>query len=173
MHVYRFRLLNDEYDDFLRDIEIGSNQTFSDFHDVIRKAAGIDSNELASFFVCDRKWKKQQEITLVDMGDGYIEMNRSILKDFVTEPQQHLLYEYNILNQGLLYIELISVFKSKPDKKYPAITKSVGSLFDQKKMNEDNFTPPEVDQNELLKEFEALLKGEMEVDDFEPDYDDD
>ena len=172
MLIYRFRLLNDEDDDFLRDIEIGSNQTFSDFHDVIRKAAGINSNELASFFVCDRKWQKQQEITLVDMGDEYIEMTRSILKDFVTEPQQRLLYEYNILSQGVLFIELIASFKSKPDKKYPAITKSVGYLFDQKKMNEDNFTPPEVDQNELLKEFEAILKGEMEVDDFEPDFDD-
>ena len=172
MNIYRFRLLNDEYDDFLRDIEIGSNQTFSDFHDVIRKAAGINSNELASFFVCDKKWQKLQEITLVDMGDGHIEMNRSILKDFVTERQQHLLYEYNILSQGALYIELISVFQSESDKKYPAITKSVGSLFDQKRMNEDNFTPPEADQNELLKEFEALLKGEMDGDDYEPDFDD-
>ncbi|MCK5840475.1 MAG: hypothetical protein KAG99_11540 [Bacteroidales bacterium] len=172
MHIYRFRLLNDEDDDFLRDIEIGSNQTFSDFHDVIRKAAGINSNELASFFVCDKKWQKQLEITLVDMGEGFIEMNRSILKDFVTEPKQRLLYEYNILSQGALFIELIASFKSKSDKKYPAITKSVGYLFDQKKMNEDNFTPPEVDQNELLKEFEAILKGEMEVDDFEPDFDD-
>ena len=165
-------MLNDGDDDFLRDIEIGSNQTFIDFHDVIRKAAGINSNELASFFVCDKKWHKLQEITLVDMGEGYIEMNRSILKDFVTEPQQHLIYEYNILSQDALYIELISIVKSESDKKYPAITNSVGSLFDQKKMNEDNFTPPEVDQNELLKEFEALLKGGVDGDDFEPDFDD-
>ena len=186
MHIYRFRLLNDEYDDFLRDIEIGSTHTFSDFHEVIRKTAGINSNELASFFVCDKKWQKLQEITLVDMGDGYIDsdqdeeicnsttavMNRSLLKDFITEPQQRLLYEYNILNQGALYIELISIFESESDKKYPAITKSVGSLFGQKRMNEDNFTPPEVDQNELLKEFEALLKGEMDDDDYEPDFDD-
>ena len=83
-----------------------------------------------------------------------------------------MLYEYDILNQGVIYIELISILKFESGKKYPAITRSVGSFFDQKKMDEDNFTPPEVDQNELLKEFEALLKGEMDGDDYEPDFDD-
>jgi hypothetical protein len=191
MHVYRFRLLNDENDDFLREIEIGSNQTFIDFHEVIRKTTGFNGNELASFFVCDIKWQKLQEITLIDMESGYNDsdqdeeiedsssndtsiaiMDRSVLKNFITEPQQRLLYEYDILNQGAIYIELISILKFESDKKYPAITKSVGSLFDQKRMNEDNFTPPEVDQNELLKEFEELLKGEMDGDDFEPYFDD-
>ncbi len=191
MHVYRFRLLNDENDDFLRDIEIASNQTFSDFHEVIRKTAGFNGNELASFFVCDMRWQKLQEITLIDMEAGYNDsdqdeesddsssndtstaiMDRSVLKDFITEPQQRLLYEYDILNQGAIYIELISILKFESDKKYPIITKSVGSFFDQKKMNEDNFTPPEVDQNELLKEFEELLKGNTDSDDFESYFDD-
>ncbi len=191
MHVYRFRLLNDENDDFMRDIEIASNQTFSDFHEVIRKTTGFIGSELASFFVCDKKWQKLQEITLIDMGSGYGDsdqdeeskkfssndtstaiMDQSVLKDFIIDPQQRLLYEYDILNQGAIYIELISVLKFESGKKYPAITKSVGSFFDQKKMNEDNFTPPEVDQNELLKEFEELLKGNMDSDDFESYFDD-
>ena len=191
MHVYRFRLLSDEYDDFLRDIEIGSNQTFSDFHEVIQKTAGINDNDLASFFVCNKKWQKLQEITLIDMegryrdsdqddeieepssfGTSHAIMDRSVLKDFITEPQQRLLYEYDNLNQGAFYIELISILKFESDKKYPVITKSVGSLFDQKKMNEDNFIPPEVDKSKLLKEFEELLKGNMDGDDFESYFDD-
>ncbi len=191
MHVYRFRLLNDEHDDFLRDIEIGSNQTFSDFHEIIQKTAGINDNDLASFFVCNKKWQKLQEITLIDMegryrdsdqddeieepssfGTSHAIMDRSVLKDFITEPQQRLLYEYDNLNQGAFYIELISILKFESDKKYPVITKSVGSLFDQKKMNEDNFIPPEVDKSKLLKEFEELLKGNMDGDDFESYFDD-
>ena len=105
-------------------------------------------------------------------GTSHAIMDRSVLKDFITEPQQRLLYEYDNLNQGAFYIELISILKFESDKKYPVITKSVGSLFDQKKMNEDNFIPPEVDKSKLLKEFEELLKGNMDGDDFESYFDD-
>ena len=68
MQVYRFRLLFEEQEDFLRDIEIKPGQTFKDFHDVILQSVDIESNELASFFICDPGWSKEREITLIDMG---------------------------------------------------------------------------------------------------------
>ena len=52
MHAYRFRMLMDDQEDFLRDFEILSSQTFLDFHNLIRESVELQGNELASFFVC-------------------------------------------------------------------------------------------------------------------------
>ena len=68
MQVYRFRILFEEQEEFLRDIEIKPGQTFKDFHDIILQSVDIESNELASFFICDPGWSKLREITLIDMG---------------------------------------------------------------------------------------------------------
>ena len=59
MYIYKFRLLYDEIEGFVRDYEIGAKQTFKDFHDIILKSIpGLDPKELASFYICDRKWNK-------------------------------------------------------------------------------------------------------------------
>ena len=69
MYIYKFRLLYDEIEGFVRDYEIGAKQTFKDFHDIILQSIkGLDPKELASFYICDRKWNKLKEITLFDMN---------------------------------------------------------------------------------------------------------
>jgi hypothetical protein len=188
MHAYKFRLLSDENDEFLRDIEIKSTQTFKDFHTIIKKSASIDGNELASFFICDRKWNKLKEITLIDMEEGDTDgvdnmddeqdkdyrvplsvMDKAILKDYIDDPHQRLLYEYDILNQCALFIELIHISPTESKTKYPVCVKSKGSLT-APKINRDDFIPEDVDERELLKEFEDMLNGDMEGEDTEQPY---
>ena len=67
MHAYRFRILTDEQEDFVRDVEIMANQTFLDFHNYLVRLLEFNSNELASFSICNSKWYKLCEITLLDM----------------------------------------------------------------------------------------------------------
>lgn len=188
MHAYRFRLLSDENDEFLRDIEIKSTQTFKDFHTAIKKSASINSLELASFFICDRKWNKLKEITLIDMEEGDTDvgdnvddeqekeyrvplsvMDKAILKDYIDDPHQRLLYEYDILNQSALFIELIHISPAEAKTKYPVCVKSKGSLT-APKINREDFIPEDVDERELLKEFEDMLNGDMESEDTEQPY---
>lgn len=187
MHAYRFRLLSDEKEDFVMDIEIGANQTFKDFHDVIRESAGIKNNELASFFICNRKWQKQQEITLIDMGDtpddatfGDEETNfsipisvmeKSIIRDYIDDPHQRLLYDFDILNQRSLYIELLKVFEVDEKAKLPVCSSVKGTLFSKERDEDGDFKPPEVDEDELLKEFEEIIKGDDEDSDGEVFFD--
>jgi len=181
MHAYRFRVLSDENDKFVRDIEIKSTQSFKDFHDILRKVTPIDGNELASFYVCDRKWNKINEITLIDMEDTDLDddeavkseynipisvMDESLIKDYIDDPHQRILYEYDILNQGTLYIELLKILPAKQDTPYPLCVAKKGTLNAQDKSKED-FTPEEVDERELLKEFEEMLNGDIESDDFD------
>ena len=147
MYTYKFRLFFDEVEDFVRDYEIFAKQTFKDLHDVIIKSiAGLDGQELASFYICDGRWERQREITLIDMnmdensdvllenkgnGETYISktiMSDGVLSDFIEDPHQRLIYEYNFLNINTFYLELLKTFESEKTVKYPRCTHSVGEM---------------------------------------------
>jgi len=68
--VYRFTIISDEVDDFMREIKIDSEATFFDFHKAILKSVDYKDDQMTSFFICDEDWEKEQEITLEDMGSG-------------------------------------------------------------------------------------------------------
>src|SRR5210317_1322177 len=114
MHVYKFRVLSEEQNEFVRDIEISSIQTFEDFHKIILQTSGLDGKELASFQITNGRWIKLKEITLIDMTqektdflptfededeeeailpETYV-MKDSRLKDFIDDPHQRMIYEY-------------------------------------------------------------------------------
>lgn len=143
MHIYKFRMLSDENDNFLRDIEIQATQTFQDFHQMISDCVILKGNELASFHITDQRWNKLTEITLVDMQKGLepgekanpIEdvhvMKNSTIRDFINEPSQRLLYEYDFFDVKTFFIELISVFKQKEDHVYPRCTLKRGEVFEE------------------------------------------
>lgn len=140
MHVYKFRLLSDRNEDFIRDIEIQANQSFLDFHTIISQSTNLNGEELASFHICDQKWNKEKEITLIDMLDEEFPdeenkpfeetsiMKDSLIKNFIDDPHQRLLYEYDFLNIRTLYIELLSVHIQKDDGIYPRCTLKKGEL---------------------------------------------
>lgn len=143
MHVYKFRLLSDVHEDFVRDIEILGNQTFKDFHDIISDCTAISNMELASFLICNQKWYKQKEITLIDMMAGeelYDEeiedkksrqsfvMEKSKIRDSIEDPHQRMLYEYDFADLKTLFVELIGIWKNTKDQTYPVCTLSKGSL---------------------------------------------
>ena len=140
MFTYKFRLLFDDVEDFVRDYEILAEQTFKDFHEIIlRSITDLNTKELASFYICDRRWEKTKEITLIDMdeeeninqSEAYISkctMQEAILSDFIDDPHQRLIYEYDFLNLKTFYIELLKTFESDPQKTYPYCTFSSGEL---------------------------------------------
>jgi len=140
-YIYKFRVLFDEVDDFVRDIEISCSDNFEQFHQALIRFAGLPGSEMASFSICDNKWNKRNEITLMDLSDGedfeedpvYDEddhystktrlprflMSESILNKYITEPRQCILYEYDFLNPKVFYIELLKIEEQQPDAVYP------------------------------------------------------
>jgi hypothetical protein len=145
MYTYKFRLLFDDVDDFVRDYEILAKQTFKDFHDaIIKSISGLDSRELASFYICDGRWEKMEEVTLIDMNidddssafagekeENYEPkaiMSKAVLSDFIDDPHQKLIYEYNFLNINTFYIELLKTFESDKKVKYPRCVYAVGEM---------------------------------------------
>lgn len=66
---FRFRMLSDENDRFVRNYEVLYDTTLLDFHRFILES--LDYEEcMASFFTADAHWNKLREFTLMDMGDG-------------------------------------------------------------------------------------------------------
>lgn len=68
--IYKFTILSDETDNFVRIIQIDADATFYDFHKAIQKACDYKDDQLTSFFICEDDWEKREEITLEDMGHG-------------------------------------------------------------------------------------------------------
>ena len=163
-YYYKFRVYYDEVEDFERDIEILSTDNFESFHNILLSSIGLDGKELASFSICDTKWNKQKEISLMDMDDHEVKevpeyeeddefsvgsklpmfvMKDSILKDFISDPHQHIMYEYDFLNPKVFYIELLKIQPTETGVSYPRCTKKVKEL---PKENKNIFLPnPEDD----------------------------
>jgi hypothetical protein len=194
MHIYRFRVLIEDNDQFFREIDVKANQTFEDFHNALVTSAGFDNNEMASFYICDSKWNKQQEICLCDMsipeednfGDDEEDevqakkkrvpimcMAETYLKDIIIDPHQRIIYVYDFLKLHTFYIELYKILPAEHGKKYPSVGKSVGKIIkapdpnaviDDKDVDED--------ETELLDlgELSDVVEPEDQI--FEGFYDD-
>lgn len=183
MQAYRFRILYEDQEDFLRDIEIKPNQTFRDFHDILLKSVGIEGQELASFFVCDRKWNKQKEITLLNMMDDKQNtiadalddedapvkvqipvsvMDQVQIRDVIEDPHQRLLYEYDFLNPRTFFIELMRILDTEEKKSYPICVKQEGTLAKVAAPTYESFLD-DPDEDAMLGELDDLIKdGNME-----------
>jgi hypothetical protein len=181
MQVYRFRILFEEQEDFLRDIEIKPGQTFKDFHDIILQSVDIESSELASFFICDPGWNKQREITLIDMGvkapdtdfdedDGkpvevpipVMIMEDVKIREVIDDPHQRMLFEYNFLNPTTFFIELMKIVEGDPKKVYPVCVKKEGTMTPTAAPNFLSFLD-DPDEEAMLGELDKLIEsGELE-----------
>lgn len=147
MHAYRFRVLAEDQDEFVRDIDIQANQTFEDLHLAFIKLFNLKSDELASFYICDHKWRRIKELTLIDMKheeelediedeDSHrtkirlpvFVMNQVKIKEMIDDPHQRIVYEYDFLNPVILYLEMIKISKAEDDKEYPLVVKAQGEF---------------------------------------------
>jgi hypothetical protein len=128
--IYKFRLLSSEQDDFIRDFEVRSDQTFYDLHMAIQKNCQYDTSQIASFFICNKDWEKENEITLFELEEpdkGSLVMNNSIFSQHITGLKQKLLYVFDIFNERAFFIEVVEIKDEVPSKSYPLCTLSQGS----------------------------------------------
>ena len=108
--IYRFTLISDEVDDFVREIQIDPEATFYDFHEAIVKSVGYTNDQMTSFFICDDDWEKEKEITLEEMDDNP-EMDSWVMKDttiseLIEDEKQKLLYVFDYMTERLSLIHI-------------------------------------------------------------------
>lgn len=127
--IFRFLILSDEVDDFIREIKIDSEATFMDLHNTIIDSVGYTKDQMTSFFICDDDWSKKTEITLVDMGtsseeDSFI-MENTRLDEFLEDEDQKLLYVFDYLTERAFFMELKEIILGETLKK-PVCSRSEG-----------------------------------------------
>jgi len=127
--IFKFLILSDEMEDFRREITIDADATFLDLYKVIVSSTGFSDKEMSSFFLCDDKWRKEKEITLVEMDtysdeDSFV-MEECILSDFLEDEKQKMMYVFDYMTERALYIELSEIITGKNQKK-PLCTLAVG-----------------------------------------------
>jgi len=131
MAVYKFKLTFEDYEDTYRVIEIKSNQVFLDFHKIILESIMFDQKQLASFYMSNDTWRKNQEITLEDMTDDpenpIPEMKNAKLSQYINDPHQKIIYVYDFMALWTMRLELFGIdINENPKFTYPRIGKSVG-----------------------------------------------
>lgn len=129
--VYKFRIISDEVDDFLREIKIDSEASFFDFHEAILKSTGYKDDQMTSFFICDDDWEKEIEVTLEDMGNSSSEEDSFVMKDtplseLVEDEKQKLIYVFDPLAERVFFIELSEIITGK-DLKHAICSRKEGN----------------------------------------------
>jgi hypothetical protein len=138
MLIYKFRITLEENDNFLREIEIKPGHTFEDFHNAILDCSALNLGEMASFFICDIKWKKHQEITLVKAEDEDSRyrgdkppvkvMSETTLSNCIDNPNEQLIYIYDFQKVHTFYIELFKIYNSEEKGTFPRCVKRVSDV---------------------------------------------
>lgn len=151
--IYRFRMLSDENDNFVRDFEISSDATLLDLHEFILQMLNYDPC-MSSFYTADDKWEREQEYTFMDMGGGMddaglglpLPMATARLDEVLTHLYARLIYIFDPFNQRAYYMELIEAKEPQkgmtyprlqfehspaPDQYDPEANEDSGSIFDE------------------------------------------
>jgi len=169
--VYRFKVMFEDHDDVVRDIEITNLQTFEDFHNIIQSSIGFDASKPASFFICTDHWIKEQEIVLEAKKDGNGNdlplMKDSLIKNHINDPHQKMIYIFDYDANWSFFIELSKIIPTADEKRmYPVCVKSVGDAPKQ-------YKPAPVGKVKLSPEdtLASLLLADEVIDD-EPEEDD-
>jgi len=115
--IYKFTLLSDEVDNFVRVINIDSEAKFIDLHYAILKSVNFEDNQMTSFFICSDDWEKGQEVTLVEMESSSeydnLVMDSTKLEELLSEENQKLLYVFDMMSDRVFFIELTEIIPLK------------------------------------------------------------
>ncbi len=149
--VYQFRIFSDEVDLFERIITIDSEAKFSDLHQAILDSVHYKNDDVTSFFLCDDRWERELEITLLEMAlnpeeDTWV-MDKTALNELLEDEGQRLMYMFDSINERALYMELEEIRSGHQDK--------------AKCIEASGEAPEQHIVEDFSKTVQAILKGEQ------------
>jgi hypothetical protein len=124
--VYKFVVLSDEDESFVREFEFLDSHTLMDFHNTVQDELEFDKSQMASFYLATDNWEKEEEFTLFDMGTGSSTMEVAVLEDIIFRKNQKLLYVFDFFNERGLFVEFTGESKEDDHREYPSCTNSKG-----------------------------------------------
>lgn len=162
--IFKFRIISDENETFLRTIEISEKDSFLNLHQAILAACKYDGSQMTSFFVSNNDWEKLQEITLMDMMDDSthtVPMNKAKIGDYVHAIDDKLIYVFDFFGDRALFCTLMEIKKEDTKQTYPYCSHSTGNPPIQILQEEDEFS----------EMFNNLESGEIDDEAYEEFHD--
>ena len=174
--VYKFTLLSDEIDDFVRVIKIDPENTFLDLQNAILDSVNYERNLMTTFFMCSDNWEKQQEITLVEMDSGSeydnLVMEDTKLEELFSDEKQKLLFVFDMISDRAFFMELTEIIPGKTVDK-PVCILSEGKAPQQMLNDDELIVSPKIsidenfygDEDFNIDELDEEGFGDMNFDD--------
>lgn len=159
--VYKFVVLSDEDESFVREFEFLDSHTLMDFHNILQDELEFDKSQMASFYLATDNWEKEEEFTLFDMGTGSSTMEVAVLEEIIFRKNQKLLYVFDFFNERALFVEFTGEAPEIDGREYPVCTNSKG-------------VPPKqvIFGSSSRKLYNNIVVTDDDDDDDEPDVDD-
>ena len=147
--IFKYRMLSDESDNFVRDFEVYPDMTLTEFHRFILRALGYDEC-MVSIFKSDADWQLVEEFSEIDMGDDIPGaprcMDKVRLMEVTSDFHDRIIYTFDMINDRSFYLELVDMQRPQaglsyprvafehaqvPDQYNPEATVQSGSIFDE------------------------------------------
>lgn len=111
--IFKFTLLSDEADDFVRVISIDAEASFLDLNNSILQSVNYNNSQMTTFFMCSDDWEKGQEVTLVEMESSSeydnLLMEDTKLEELLSDEKQKLLFVFDMLYERAFFMELTEI----------------------------------------------------------------
>ena len=111
MKQYKIILSSKESEDFEMTIIAHEAILFSELHQGIQSALNYDPLQMASFFMSDDNWNKNEEIALIDMEDKgeALLMDELNLSDKITQKGQNFLYLFDFFSERFFFMTIENI----------------------------------------------------------------
>lgn len=166
--ILLFRIISDEDPDFYRDLVAEGTDTFLDFHNTLQKDLDYDPTQLASFFITNKQWEKEHEITLIDMmqepGVICYTMEQVTLEEHLSELNQRMIYVFDFFSDRVFFIELIEMSDEVSPRETPFIGHRQGDPPPQLALDLLMDESPDIEEADPLDDPDNLR-----IDDLDPD----
>ena len=97
--IYTLTFSSEEVENFRLVFAADSGSSFLELHKAILAAAKYTDDQMTSFFMCNDRWEKEQEVTLVEMDRSFeydnMIMEDTRLEDLLHEKGDRLIYIFD------------------------------------------------------------------------------
>lgn len=179
MHVYRFRVTFEDYEDISRDIDIRSDQSFQDMQSAILQSISFEKEMPSSFYMSNDNWIKGTEISSIEKtdkaGNPIVQIQDAKLKNFISDPHQKIYFVFDLEVRWTFFIELIKILNSQEGELYPKCVKSVGAApkqffsIENISVEDEGYSDDFIEEDAVENEDDTIFSGvdEGETEDME------
>jgi hypothetical protein len=111
--IYKLVFSCEEVDDFRRVYEADGDATFLDLHQAILKSVNYADDQMTSFYMCNERWEKGQEVTLVEMGNNFendnMIMEATRINELLEDCGQRMIYVYDPMFERYFFGRLAEI----------------------------------------------------------------